>query len=262
MSVVLGALVAGLIVWTAHYSIVVSQRMNELPRRDHQARPRSNVFLKIGVQVLKRPPFDRVHELGNHPHIVGALAIALPPIAVIQPIVVFPAFVLGLGVPIVRRRLLEKSRLRQIEQDMPMFVDLVCLGVRSGLTARSALEYVSNNVRSPISEAFTKSLSHPVSGLRLAEVLEHCETLLGESALPLTSTLKSAERYGSPVGQILAQLAQETRLDQERRAEQSARRLSIQLLFPLAGCILPAFALLTVTPMLAGSIGSLATSFN
>ena len=42
-----------------------------------------------------------------------------------------------------------------------------------------------------------------------------------------------------------------------RRAASSARRVPVTLLFPLVFCTLPAFALLTVAPLLAGGLRSL-----
>ena len=41
------------------------------------------------------------------------------------------------------------------------------------------------------------------------------------------------------------------------RAEEAARRVPVKLLFPLVLCVLPAFALLTVAPLLAGAHWSL-----
>ena len=40
-------------------------------------------------------------------------------------------------------------------------------------------------------------------------------------------------------------------------AEEAARRIPVKLLFPLVGCTLPAFALLTVAPLVAGALRSL-----
>ena len=75
--------------------------------------------------------------------------------------------------------------------------------------------------------------------------------------LPLVAALLASERYGAPLLDGLARLAAELRSDRRRRAEEAARRVPVKLLFPLVFCTLPAFALLTVAPLLAGALGSL-----
>ena len=52
-------------------------------------------------------------------------------------------------------------------------------------------------------------------------------------------------------------LAEDARRTELRRAETRARRVPVLLLFPLVLCILPAFALLTVAPLLASAVGAL-----
>jgi tight adherence protein C len=72
--------------------------------------------------------------------------------------------------------------------------------------------------------------------------------------------LLASERYGAPVGAGLERLAAEVRADTRRRAETAARRVPVKLLFPLVVCILPAFGLLTVAPLVAGALRSLRLS--
>jgi tight adherence protein C len=80
---------------------------------------------------------------------------------------------------------------------------------------------------------------------------------LGEPVRPLVRALTSSERYGVPLRDALDRLAVEVRLDRRRRAEEAARRVPVKLLFPLVLCVLPAFALLTVVPLLVGAFRSL-----
>ena len=70
----------------------------------------------------------------------------------------------------------------------------------------------------------------------------------------LTETLRTSTRLGSPASASLARLAQEVRADVRRRAEARARTVPVRLLFPLVFCVLPAFALLTVVPVLLDGI--------
>ena len=69
--------------------------------------------------------------------------------------------------------------------------------------------------------------------------------------------LVASERYGVPLTEGLDRVAREARLERRRRAEERARRLPVLLLFPLVLCVLPAFGLLTVVPLLVGSLPDL-----
>jgi tight adherence protein C len=94
-------------------------------------------------------------------------------------------------------------------------------------------------------------------GRRLADALAEVPDRLGEPVRPLLASLVAAERYGGPLLDRLVRLADDARADGRRRAEEAARRIPVTLLFPLVFCTLPAFALLTVAPLLAGGLRSL-----
>jgi hypothetical protein len=73
-------------------------------------------------------------------------------------------------------------------------------------------------------------------------------------ARALADTLRTSTRLGSPAAPALARLASEVRADLRRRAEARARTVPVRLCFPLVGCILPAFALLTVVPAVVAGV--------
>jgi Flp pilus assembly protein TadB len=131
-------------------------------------------------------------------------------------------------------------------------VDLVGVGVAAGCTPFLAVDLASawspglvasdlGSVRRAceLGQSFDESLR--VLGTRTPELRS------------LTDCLRTSTRLGSPVGPALARLAGEVRADFRRRAEAWARTVPVRLCFPLVGCVLPAFALLTVVPVvLAG----------
>jgi pilus assembly protein TadC len=220
------------------------------------------VFSAIGGRVMRLLGLQAFSSSLDLCRAVGIAIVVCPAIMVLSLRVGVIVGVALVSWPAMRIRRARFLRRRAIERDMPMVIDLLNLAVQSGLTIGASLAYVVAALDSPVCEVYGRGLQQLTQGRRLFDVLEDCEDELGEAAFGLTSALQSAERYGSPLGETLAQLVLETRFDQERRAEQSARRLSVHLLFPVAGCILPAFALLTVAPLLAGSIGTLADSFH
>jgi tight adherence protein C len=81
---------------------------------------------------------------------------------------------------------------------------------------------------------------------------------LGPDAAPVAHVLVDGAATGAPLGPPLAAVAATARDRRRREAEAAARRLPVQLLFPLVCCILPAFGLLAVVPLLAASLRSLA----
>ncbi|MDP9070058.1 MAG: type II secretion system F family protein, partial [Actinomycetota bacterium] len=94
-------------------------------------------------------------------------------------------------------------------------------------------------------------------GRRLADAVEELPARAGEAVRPLVSALVACERYGAPLAPALERIAADVRRRRQRRAEEAARKVPVTLLFPLVLCILPAFALLTVAPLIAGALREL-----
>jgi tight adherence protein C len=69
--------------------------------------------------------------------------------------------------------------------------------------------------------------------------------------------LTRAHRLGGSVHGSLRTIVAELRNDRRVRAEESARRAPVKMLFPLVFLILPAFLLLTVGPVLLSTVRSL-----
>ena len=143
----------------------------------------------------------------------------------------------------------------------PDFVDLLVVGIKAGCSPRLALETVqtvcSPSVRPAVSAVLRRSdigqrFNEAVSALGEAPPLG-----LGPIARSLIDALVLADRYGTPLAPVLDRLADEARAQRRRNADAAARRLPVQLSFPLVGCTLPSFVLLTIVPLLAGTFSSL-----
>jgi tight adherence protein C len=94
-------------------------------------------------------------------------------------------------------------------------------------------------------------------GIRLADALDAVDREI-EPVRPLVDALVATERYGAPLVASLDRVAADARDARRRTREEAARRVPVKLLFPLVFCTLPAFALLTVVPVLLRSLPSLA----
>jgi tight adherence protein C len=163
-----------------------------------------------------------------------------------------------LAAPRLRARAAVKRARAAVEADLPEVVDLLRLAVGAGLTVPLAVAAVGRRAEGPVGRALADAAAATaVRGARLADALDGLPDSLGEPVRALASTLAGSERYGHAIGPALERLAAEGRADQRRRAEAAARRVPVLLLFPLVLCILPAFALLTVAPLLVSGLRSL-----
>jgi tight adherence protein C len=139
-------------------------------------------------------------------------------------------------------------------------VDLFALACGAGLTVAASLRLVAAHSSGPLGDAFRDAVAEIDDGSRLSDVLADLPARVGEVVRPLSSALAMAARYGTPVVPALERAAIEIRLSQRRALEERARQLPVQLLFPLVFCCLPAFALLTVAPIVLTVLQGLTAS--
>jgi type II secretion system (T2SS) protein F len=145
---------------------------------------------------------------------------------------------------------LRRARRRDddIARELAAVVDLVGVGVAAGCTPYLAVE-IGARWAPPL---LRRALDDVVRACALGQSFDDALRELGvrmPSARALTDTLRTSARLGAPVAPALGHLAADVRADLRRRAEARARTVPVRLCFPLVGCILPAFALLTVVPV-------------
>ena len=135
-----------------------------------------------------------------------------------------------------------------IARELAVVVDLVGVGVAAGCTPYLAIE-ISAPWAPPL---LRRGLDEVVRACALGQSFDDALRDLGIAMRParaLTDTLRMSARLGAPVAPALGRLATDVRADLRRRAEARARTVPVRLCFPLVGCVLPAFALLTVVPV-------------
>jgi len=172
-------------------------------------------------------------------------------------VAIVPAAVAGWALPSVAHRRDQARRAQVIAAELPEAVDLLQLAVGAGLSVHQALAAVTRRLGGPLGDELTRALAEAGRGQRLADALDAVPARAGEVVRPLVAALTACERYGAPLAAGLERLAADVRADNRRRAEAAARRVPVKLLFPLVVCILPAFGLLTVAPLVAGALRSL-----
>mgnify|MGYP001195551975 CR=1 FL=1 len=183
-------------------------------------------------------------------------------VALVSATAVSPAFGASMGavlvaVPVLRRRGARAARDRRIAEELPDVIDLCRIALDGGLTVRHALEAVVAHGSGAVVDELAAVLGQTARGVRLGDALPALRGL-GPAAHGFVDTLVAAERYGAAAGPGLDRAAAEARAARRRLGEEAARRVPVKMLFPLVLCTLPALGLLTVLPLLARSLPSIA----
>jgi tight adherence protein C len=198
-----------------------------------------------------RPPDrDADRRVGRAALAAAALAPWAPPLALV------PLAWSALAPALVTRRT-SRAHEAAITDQLPDVVDLMVLTTAAGLPIAAAVCAIGRRPGGPLGAALERASIHIERGGTTASALGLVLDHAGGSARPLVDALAAHDRYGTPLAPALERVAIESRLRRRRQAEEAARRLPVTLLFPLVLTTLPAFALLTVVPLLAGSFGSL-----
>jgi tight adherence protein C len=178
-------------------------------------------------------------------------------LAVAPPLVPLAAAVGLLGPRLARRRMSEGER-RAWADALPEAVDLLALGLGSGLSLVPVLALVAPRTPAPLGPALARAHDRILHGEPLEEALESVAGD-GPSTRPLVALLVAAHHDGAPIVDPLARLAAELRADRRRAVEARARQVPVRLLFPLVLCSLPAFVLLAIVPPVVAALSDLRT---
>ena len=173
------------------------------------------------------------------------------------PFAVIAVVVAPLTVRSWRRVRASRSVLAEARRQLPDAVDVIVLGIRAGLTPATAFAELSHALPPQLASYFAEASLLHRHGERFADALTVLRAAPGDMLRPLATALARAERYGEPLAPVLDRLADEARRERRRQSETSARQLPVRMCFPLACCTLPAFVLLTIVPLLAGTLTSI-----
>ncbi|HEX7134583.1 MAG TPA: type II secretion system F family protein [Iamia sp.] len=187
---------------------------------------------------------------------IGAAAVLTLVLLVVAPVLA-PLPVAGgaVGPRLARRRAVEAER-RAWADALPDAVDLLALGLGSGLAVAPALALAAPRTPEPLGSALARAHDRVVHGAPLPEALEQVAER-GPASRPLVALLVAAHRDGAPVVDPLTRLAGDLRADRRRAVEARARQVPVRLLFPLVLCSLPAFVLLAIVPPVVAAISDL-----
>lgn len=141
------------------------------------------------------------------------------------------------------------KRHEQIDRAMPELVDLLVVGVESGIGFNGAIQAAATRIDGPLGHELRLMLQEQNLGVSTSEslnrVLDRCDTPATRS---FVRTITQGERLGISVGQVLRSLAAEMRKRRKAYAEEQAHKAPVKILFPLVFLIFPSIFIVLLTP--------------
>ena len=184
-----------------------------------------------------------------------AVAAAVAGVATVRPTAALLLALVAIALPRVRERTRRRRRGDDIARAVPDVADLFLVAATGGLTVPLAVRAVAERAPpGPLSHELRRAAVEADAGRLVSDALLALVERTSEEVRPLVATLVSSDRYGTPLVSGLERAADDARRRRQRRAEERARRVPVLLLLPLITCVLPAFALLTVAPLIANGL--------
>ncbi|GAA3977159.1 hypothetical protein FOF52_18105 [Thermobifida alba] len=138
---------------------------------------------------------------------------------------------------------------------LPLVVDLLAAGLRSGAPPTEVVEAVARAVGGPLGA----ELGGTAHRLRLGcDPADAWRGLRGpEELAALGRALARASRTGAPLADVLELHAADCRRAARARAVAASQRTAVAVVVPLGLCFLPAFVLIGIVPLAAGLLSGL-----
>ncbi len=193
--------------------------------------------------------------------LVGALALVAAASAVaLGPVAGLLALSGVVGAVVVRRRSRKRQRMLQVERHLPEVIDLLGLVVGAGRPTVTALADIGPRVSEPFRSELLAVVRRTAAGEPFVDSVRRLRESLGSSVSSVVYAVTAAEIDGTPLRPALQRAADEAHRRRRVRGQEAARRAPVLMLFPLVFCVLPAFCLLTVVPLLLTTISDLGFS--
>jgi len=148
-----------------------------------------------------------------------------------------------------------RRRREEVEADLPVLVQLVAIGLKAGVDPLRALVMAAAALPGPAADQVTAALEPHRLGADPDRLWRRLSEVTGLE--PLGRALARSSESGASIVVVIDRLGVE--LGRRRRAEleDRARRVGVKAAVPLGLCLLPAFLLVGIVPLVGGLIGSL-----
>jgi tight adherence protein C len=134
-----------------------------------------------------------------------------------------------------------KQRKSEISRSLPDLLDTLSSTVRAGLALNAALVHATGAVSGPLAEELNGMLSEIRLGASRTDALRALAgRLRNDEITQVVRAMIQAERLGANLSSVLMSLSAESRERRVLKAEETAAKLPVKMVLPMALFVLPA----------------------
>jgi tight adherence protein C len=230
---------------------------------------------RLGRSLVRLTPFDLDRKVaeqlvyaGNPPawdaervvalKVVGAIgggigAGLLMAIVPLRPVleIIFIALTgaVGYSLPTGHVKSMAAKRQKTIRKQLSDVMDLLTISVEAGLGFDAALAQVTKNVPGPLAEEIGRLLQESQIGVSRPDSFRHLAERTNVPELQgFVLSMIQADLFGVSIANVLRSQSQELRHKRRQRAEETAQKIPVKLLFPMIFMVLPALFIIVLGP--------------
>jgi tight adherence protein C len=153
-----------------------------------------------------------------------------------------------------------KARLRnkQVDREVPEFIDLLVVTVEAGQGLAGAIRVAGERLKGPLGDEVRLAVQEQNMGLSAHDALMNMVERSDTAALrSFVRSVVQGESLGVSIGEILRAVAVDMRKRRRQAAEEQAQKAPVKMLFPLAFFIFPSMFIVLLGPSVFDLIESL-----
>ncbi len=150
-----------------------------------------------------------------------------------------------------------ENRAHQMEHHLPEMLDVVALGMRSGLSFDASIKLYTSHFKTYLAREISNAQKQWLSGLeRRDEALRMVARSYDSQIFKrIIETIIRSVRFGSSMVESLEEQSAEARLTYRTRREEQVAKAPVKMMIPTGMLILPAMLILVVGPVLLELMG-------
>ncbi|KQV75624.1 hypothetical protein ASC61_11760 [Aeromicrobium sp. Root344] len=156
-----------------------------------------------------------------------------------------------------------RAEARQLEilHELPDVLDQVTISIEAGLGFESAFARIGERRQGPLADEIVRTVQDMRLGMSRREAYQALADRTDVDDLrSFVKAITQAEQYGVSIATVVRNQSVEMRFRRKARAEATALRVPVKILFPLMTCIFPVLFIVVLAPAfieLANNLGAL-----